>query len=153
MRRIVGLIRFTVGLGALSSFVMSALLFVAAAAQVVFTLLGIWSLGLGSHEATTALTVGAVKQADMVLIAAALLIIGFGLYGLFFGEPADLPEWLEIRTLDDLKNKLVSVVVAVLAVNFFTRVIEWDGGPSILYIGGAVGIVIAALGAYGAFHK
>ena len=153
MRRIFGLTRFIVGLGALSSFVTAALLFVVSVVQVVVTVVTVWSLGLGSHEAITALTVSAVKQADIVLIAAALLIIGFGLYGLFFAEPADMPRWLQIKTLDDLKDKLVGVIVAVLAVNFFTRVLEWDGGPGILYIGGAIGIVIAALGAYGALHK
>jgi len=153
MRHFVGLTRFIVGLGSLTSITMSALLFVAAGAQVVMTLLDVWTLGLGNHETIEAVTVAAVRNADMVLIAAALLIIGIGLYALFFGEPANLPEWLDIRTLDDLKNKLVSVIVAVLAVNFFTRVIEWDGGPSILYMGGAIALVIGALAAYGALHK
>ncbi len=119
MQRFVGLTRFIVGLGSLTSIIMSALLFIAAAAQIVVILIDVWWLGFGNHETIEAVTIAAVRYADTVLIGAAMLIIGIGLYALFFSEPAKLPEWLNIRTLEDLKDKLVSVIVAVLAVNFF----------------------------------
>ena len=87
----------------------------------------------------------------MILISAALLIIGIGLYALFVGRVERLPHWLDITSLDDLKDKLISVIVAVLAVNFFTRVVEWQG-DNILYLGGAIGIVIASLALFSYVH-
>lgn len=152
MKQVVGWTRFVVGMGAFSSIVMAVLLFVAAAAEVIVKIGQLPALGLGSHEATKELIVAAVEHADTVLIAAALMIIGIGLYELFIGKVARLPFWLEIDSLDDLKDKLVSVVVAVLAVNFFTRVVEWNGGDDILYLGAGIGLVIASLAAYGTLN-
>lgn len=114
--------------------------------------INISDLGLGSREATKELVVAAVEHADKVLIAAALIIIGIGLYALFIEQVARLPRWLEVDSLEDLKNKLVNVVVAVLAVSFFTRVIEWDGSSNIIYLGAAIGLVVVSLAAYGSLH-
>ena len=152
LSRLVGITRFIVGIGTFTSIIMPALLFIAAAQVVTTIIYTVPELGLGGHETTLALTVIAVKHADTVLIAAALLIIGVGLYALFVGEVSSLPRWLEIETLDDLKDKLVSVIVAVLAVNFFTRVVEWEGGGDILFLGVAVSVVIIALAAYRSLH-
>lgn len=38
-----------------------------------------------------------------------------------------LPDWLEIHTLDDLKDKLIGVIVVVLAVLFLGQIVAWDG--------------------------
>ncbi len=131
---------------------MGALLFVTAAADVLTHVMDTLVRGLGHHGATKKLVVAAVEHADTVLIAAALVIIGIGLYTLFVGEVARLPKWLEIANLYDLKDKLVSVVVVVLAVNFFTHAVAWVGDPNIIYLGAGTGLVIASLAAYGALH-
>jgi uncharacterized membrane protein YqhA len=155
MKTAIGWTRFIVGLGSFSSIVMGALLFFAAAAEVVIKIIRIirfTELELGSREGTKELVVAAVEHADTVLIAAALIIIGIGLYALFVGEVQRLPHWLEIESLDDLKDKLVSVVVAVLAVNFFTRVIELEEGTNVLSLGAGIGIVIFSLAAFSGLH-
>jgi uncharacterized membrane protein YqhA len=152
MKVTIGWTRFVVGIGSFSSIVMGVLLFVAAAAEVVVRIIRFRELNLGNSGGTKALVIAAVEHADTVLIAAALIIIGIGLYALFVGEVQRLPHWLEIETLDDLKDKLISVVVAVLAVNFFTRVLELEEGTSILHLGVSVGIVILSLAAFGFLH-
>ncbi len=48
---------------------------------------------------------------------------------------------------------LISVVVAVLSVNFFTRVVDWSGDVSIVFFGAGIAMVIAALAYYGASNK
>jgi uncharacterized membrane protein YqhA len=85
-----------------------------------------------------------IELVDVFLLATVLYIIGIGLYELFV-DKLDLPEWLIIRTLDDLKVKLISVVVTVLSVVFLGRVVNWDGNTSILALGAAVALVIASL--------
>ena len=40
---------------------------------------------------------------------------------------------------------MIGVVCVVLGVNFLSNVSEWTGGNDILYLGAAIGIVLAAL--------
>ena len=153
MKRVIHLSRFIVLIGSFSSLLIAILLFVSVAVRVVTLFTSDFWSSLGSEEATKLLTVTAVEQADVILISAALLIIGIGLYVLFIEPLENLPQWLEISSVDDLKHSLVSVVVTVLSVNFFTRVVEWRGGSDILYLGGAIGFVILSLAAFNHTHK
>ena len=72
-------------------------------------------------------------------------VVSLGLYQLYFREDLQLPNWLRIDDLDDLKSKLVGVSITVLAVFFLGKAITWDAGIDILYLGGAAALVIAAL--------
>ena len=47
--------------------------------------------------------------------------------------------------VDDLKHKLIGVVIVVLAVLFLGHVVAWDGQRDLLRLGGAIALVIAAL--------
>jgi len=87
----------------------------------------------------------AIEIVDTFLLATVVQVVSLGLYQLYFRQDLQLPRWLKIDTLDDLKSKLVGVVVTVLAVYFLGRVVVWKGGVDIVYLGGAVGIVIVAL--------
>ena len=68
-----------------------------------------------------------------------------GLYELFIDDNIELPDWLEIHTLDDLKQKLVGVIVVVMAVVFLGNVIKWHGETEIVYYGVAIAFMVAAL--------
>ncbi len=87
---------------------------------------------------------------EWLLIATALLIVGFGLYGLFVDVNETLPPWLRISTVDELKSKLLGVVVVALAVRFFALVYQFHGGDDddLLALGISVGAVIVALAAF-----
>ena len=54
---------------------------------------------------------------DLYLVGTVLIITSIGLYELFIGE-VQLPEWLVIRTLSDLKAKIVEVIVLVIEIEF-----------------------------------
>lgn len=86
-----------------------------------------------------------IEIVDSFLLATVFLIIAIGLYELFIDSTLQLPDWLEINSLDDLKGKLVGVVVIVLGVIFLGNTAKWTGGTDILYLGGGVAAVIAAL--------
>ena len=149
MKRIVSFGRFIVIIGSISSLLVALLLSITAAARLVtlYTDREFW-YDLGSRETLQDLVVIAIKQADATLITAALIIIGIGLYALFIGRLERLPPWLDITSLDDLKDKLISVVVVVTAVDFFTNMVEWESGSDILYLGSAAALVILALAAF-----
>lgn len=92
-----------------------------------------------------AVAVEMIQVVDWFLIATAFYVVAVGLYELFIDDSVASPEWLRIRSLDDLKNKLLRLVVVVLAVDFLGEATRSSGDSAILRLGGAVGMVIAAL--------
>ncbi len=148
MKRILGFTRFIAVLGVISSLVLSLLMFVSVMARTV-RLVRETFLDLGTEKMGKILLVASIEQADVLLVATALMVIAFGLYALFVGKIDSIPDWLEIKTFTDLKDKLVNVAVVALVVAFFSLVIENQHKWSVLEIGGGIGIVILAVAAYG----
>ena len=146
-RRGFGLTLLIVEFGVLSSFLFSLALYIFGTVQTVRTL---WDAlpRIGQTDVTKELVVAAIEQTDLVLVATALLIISVGLQALFVQRLDNLPGWLHIRTFDDLKTKLMGIVVVALVVEFFKVAIKWDGTPGILTLGLALAAVILAVTAY-----
>lgn len=147
LARALGFTRLIVALGVFSALAFSLALFIAAIVQAYHTI-GEAFRHLGEPETTKHLLVAAVEQADTLLVGVALLIIALGLQGLFVGRLQNVPEWLQVASFDDLKQKLLGVVVTALAVNFFAVALEWTGGSDILVYGAAIAAVILAVGVY-----
>jgi uncharacterized membrane protein YqhA len=85
---------------------------------------------------------------DLFLVGATLMIAAFGLYELFIGRIAGrlgLPGWLRMHDLNDLKARVISMIILVAAVTFVDAVIESKNGLDTLYVGGGIALVIAAL--------
>ncbi len=55
---------------------------------------------------------------------------------------------MEIHSLDDLKSKLLGVVVTVLGVLFLGQVVSWNGQTNLQPYGFAIAAVIAAITFY-----
>lgn len=133
--------------GVLSSLLFSLALYIFGTVQTVREL---WEAlpHIGEEGVARSLLISAVEQTDVLLVATALLIISIGLQALFVQRLNDLPEWLHIRTFDDLKNKLLGIVVVALVVEFFKVAIKWDGSANILPLGLALAAIILAAAAY-----
>lgn len=146
MKHIFGLTRFVVILGVISSLILAIVLFAYGLFEA-FRVVARLVFALGDEHALKEAAVSAIQLADIALIAAALYIIAAGLYGLFVGKP-DLPAWLIIHTFEELKDKLLGVSVAVLAVTFVEYVATWDSQSNLLTIGLSIAAVVIAVGAY-----
>jgi uncharacterized membrane protein YqhA len=89
---------------------------------------------------------------DLFLIGATLLISAIGLYELFIGEirvgGTPMPAWLEMRDLNDLKGRVIAMIVLVLAVSFVELAVDEDNGLRVLELGGGIAVVILALTAF-----
>ena len=91
---------------------------------------------------------------DLFLIGATLMIAAFGFYDLFIGRigasdpDVQLPGWLRMHDLNDLKARVISMIILVAAVSFVDVVVESKGGLDTLYLGVGVAVVIAALTAF-----
>lgn len=111
----------------------------------VETVFFVWEM-ISSHAAShDGVLLDAIEIIDLFLLATVMQLVSLGLYQLNFNQNLAVPRWLRVRTLDDLKSKLVGVTVTVLAVYFLGRALTWVAGPDIFYFGGAVAAVIAAL--------
>lgn len=64
-----------------------------------------------------------IELMDKFLIAVGLYIFAVGLYELFVGE-LDLPDWLEVKDLHDIKTRLSHVLLLVMAVAFLEHLVE-----------------------------
>ena len=85
---------------------------------VTTTLLVIQTLGKDP-----AVTIELIEILDSFLIATAILMFAASLYELFIGK-LDMPEWMLAHDLYELKAKLSSMIVLVMAVKFLQKLIE-----------------------------
>jgi uncharacterized membrane protein YqhA len=104
-----------------------------------------FSLEIDAMKAAMAV---AVELVDLFLVATVFYIIALGLYELFIAK-APLPGWLKICDLDDLKEKLLGLVVIALAVLFLGESLVWPNGTGdLLAYGIANAAVIGAISLY-----
>lgn len=92
--------------------------------------------------------VDVLASIDAILLGTVLLVIGYGLYELFVDTHLDVPDWLEINNLDDLKAKLIGVIVAIIAVIFVGELVDADSANDVMYYGIGSGAVVIALAAF-----
>jgi uncharacterized membrane protein YqhA len=87
---------------------------------------------------------------DLFLIGATALISALGFYELFIGDIRVggqdlLPGWLAMHDLNELKSRVVSMIVLVLAVTFAEEAVDSPEPLHLLEFGGAIAVVIIAL--------
>jgi uncharacterized membrane protein YqhA len=100
---------------------------------------------LTGPKGTKGLILAFIEVTDLFLLATVLYVIAIGLFELFVDDRLDMPGWLEIRNLDDLKQKLIGVMIVVMGVVFLGQVVTWDGERDLLGYGLGIALVIAAL--------
>ena len=110
------------------------------------------SLVLSSMGRDKAITVEFVEIVDSFLIATALLIFTVSLYELFI-DKLDLPDWMLAHNLYDLKTKLSSMIVLVMAVKFLEKLLDVKDAQALMQIGIATALMSAVLIAFGYFGK
>jgi uncharacterized membrane protein YqhA len=145
IRSILAASRYLVLAAVLGSLAASLALFAYGVAETVMVIVETVSKADVSSKGGKALALAFIEIVDLFLLGTVLLMIALGFYELFIDSDLRLPEWLQIRTFDDLKNKLVGVVIVVLGVMFLGFVVAWDGTRDLLGIGVAIALVIAAL--------
>jgi uncharacterized membrane protein YqhA len=88
---------------------------------------------------------------DLFLVGATLMIAAFGFYSLFItgtesgGLSLRLPRWLRMHDLNDLKARVISMIILVAGVTFVDVAVESKTELNTLYLGAAVALVIVAL--------
>ena len=81
---------------------------------------------------------------DMYLIAIVQVITVIGLYELFIAE-LDVPQWLHVTSLNDLKKSIVDILIVFMAVKGIEGLLNKDTPLEARSFSGAVGILILVL--------
>ena len=145
VRRVAAGTRYLMIVAVLGCFLGAAVLLVYGGIAAVQTLVAALVARAGVDKTMKDLMLSFVEMIDLFLLGAVLYIVALGLYQLFIDDALDLPRWLEVHDLDDLKAKVIGVIIVLLGVIFLGYVIEWDGQRDILALGIAVSLVMAAL--------
>jgi uncharacterized membrane protein YqhA len=141
MRNILGLTRYAVVVPAIASMIGALLLMAQGSIEMVIVV----------YESVTTDTylkdtiVDVLTAVDAILLGTVLLVIGYGLYELFIDTDIKVPVWLQVRDLDDLKSKLIGVVVAIIAVVFVGVFVDSNRADEVLSYGLGAGALVAGL--------
>lgn len=144
MRQIVGYTRFSVFVPALAAMVGALLLMAQGSIAVIQAVIA----AIVEQTPLKDTIVEVLTAVDALLLGTVLLVIGYGLYELFVDTGIKVPAWLKIRDLDDLKSKLIGVVVAIIAVIFVGVLVDANRAADVLSYGVGAGALVFALGVF-----
>jgi uncharacterized membrane protein YqhA len=145
MRHVLASSRYIVFVAVIGTFIASVAMILYEGMVVAQTVFDVVREGSISSKSGKALAVGMIEAIDVFMIAIVAYIICLGLFALFVDDTLPLPRWLEVHDLDDLKNHLVSVVIAVLAVLFLREAVARAQDLDLLQLGTSLAVMIAAL--------
>ena len=141
MNRILAATRYSAVIPAIASILGAILLMVQGSVAMVQVIIDViidgTKLKLTIVEVLTAV--------DAILLGTVLLVIGYGLYELFIDEDLSVPIWLQVHDLDDLKSKLIGVVVAIIAVIFVGVYVDVDRADEVISYGVGAGALVVGL--------
>lgn len=144
VRRVIELTRYVVALPAIGAIIGAMVLMVIGLIDIGRSVLQLFTPQVEMKESV----ISVLAAVDTLLLATVLLVIGYGLYELFVDDSLDLPAWLEIKTLDDLKGKLIGVVVAIIAVIFLGFLADAKDAASVMPVGIGAGAILVGLAAF-----
>ncbi|NCW75898.1 MAG: YqhA family protein [Actinobacteria bacterium] len=141
MKRILGLTRYAVFVPAIASIIGAILLMGQGSLEILKVVYSAVSSEYGLKETI----VEVLTAVDAILLGTVLLVIGYGLYELFIDAEIEVPLWLRVRDLDDLKSKLIGVVVAILAVVFVGVFVDSNRSEDVISYGVGAGALVVGL--------
>jgi uncharacterized membrane protein YqhA len=141
MRKILGLTRYAVIVPSIAAILGALLLMAQGSIEIVLVI-----IEAALNDAYLKDTIVDVLTAvDAILLGTVLLVIGYGLYELFVDTRLEVPAWLQVRDLDDLKSKLIGVVVAIIAVVFVGVFVDSNRASDVVSYGLGAGALVAGL--------
>jgi len=136
-----GLTRYVVFVPAIASIIGALLLMAQGSLAMVMAVIDTISNGYGLKQTI----VEVLTAVDAILLGTVLLVIGYGLYELFIDADLEVPQWLRVYDLDDLKSKLIGVVVAIIAVVFVGVFVDSNRASDVISYGVGAGALVVGL--------
>jgi uncharacterized membrane protein YqhA len=141
MRKILGLTRYAVVVPSIASIIGALLLMAQGSISIMMVIVD----AVLNDAYLKDTIVDVLTAVDAILLGTVLLVIGYGLYELFVDTRLEVPDWLQVRDLDDLKSKLIGVVVAIIAVVFVGVFVDSNRAADVFSYGLGAGALVAGL--------
>ena len=151
--RVLWSLRFIVILGVVFGALSAIILFIVGSMEI-FNVLMDAIFVVEAHLSHETILIGLIGAIDFYLIGLVLLIFSFGIYELFISEidiarsGGGFTNILEVKNLDDLKNKILKVIIMVLIVTFFQRILILKMETATDGLAMAVSICLICIGVY-----
>ena len=149
MKRLLEVTRYAVVIPAFASILGALLLMVQGSVEMVAVVID----SLSDQSSLKIVIVDVLTAIDAILLGTVLLVIGFGLYELFIDTNIQVPTWLRVEDLDDLKSKLIGVVVAIIAVVFVGIFVDSNRASEVISYGVGAGALVAGLAIFALDRK
>src|SRR4030043_1491177 len=117
MRKFLSNSRYIILIAVLGALIASVTLVVIAGIETIQIVINTFTERVDG-KSVKLLAISFIEIIDVLLLGTVFYITALGLYELFIDEELPTPSWLHITQLDDLKSKLIGVVVVILAVAF-----------------------------------
>ncbi len=141
MKKFLGMTRYAVVVPAIASIIGALLLMGQGSVEMVKVVIEALSDGAPLKDTI----VDVLTAVDAILLGTVLLVIGYGLYELFIDADIEVPLWLRVRDIDDLKSKLIGVVVAIVAVVFVGVFVDSNRADEVISYGVGAGALVVGL--------
>ena len=141
MRKILGLTRYAVIVPSIASIIGALLLMAQGSISIMMVIFD----AVVNDAYLKDTIVDVLTAVDAILLGTVLLVIGYGLYELFVDTRLEVPTWLQVADLDDLKSKLIGVVVAIIAVVFVGVFVDTNRAADVVSYGLGAGALVAGL--------
>jgi uncharacterized membrane protein YqhA len=145
LQRILSGSRYLIAIAVIGSFLTSVAILVYGGVRSLAIVFDVFTHGTFTDDGAKHLSIESIELIDLFFLGTVLYIIALSLYELFINEHLPMPSWLVVTNLDDLKSKLLGVIIVLLAVTFLANVVTWNGSVNILALGVAVGVVLFSL--------
>ena len=145
--------RYIVIMAVVFSAISAISLFVIGSYEITQTLLNDNPWASSDHHSHAKILSTIIGGVDLYLIGVVLLIFAFGIYELFVSK-IDIARKntdvtiLEVENIDELKNKIIKVIIMVLIVSFFERVLNMSYETPLEMMYFAISIFALAFGVY-----
>ena len=141
MKKLFGATRYAVLIPSLASILGALLLMAQGSIEMVIVVID----ALSNESTLKENIVSVLTAVDAILLGTVLLVIGYGLFELFIDDELPVPLWLRVYDLDDLKSKLIGVVVAIIAVVFVGIFVDAERSADVISYGVGAGALVVGL--------
>ena len=141
MKKLFGVTRYAVVIPSLASILGALLLMAQGSVEMVFVIID----AISNESSLKESIVQVLTAVDAILLGTVLLVIGYGLFELFIDDELPVPLWLRVYDLDDLKSKLIGVVVAIIAGVYVGIFVDANRSKDVLSYGLGAGALVVGL--------
>lgn len=146
MKKILVSFRYLIGIPVAACMLMTLGAIIMGTGRIIKALMVLFEEADFSPKASKAIGTGIIEVIDLFLVGAVAYITAIGLYRLFINnEDIKLPMRIGINDLNDLENKIVSVMIAALAVAFLGLIAAQEDKDLVMNYGIAIALVVVAL--------